>query len=135
MNIVFKLNSSYGNLNRFLLFGFIFFLFSSHAFAGDLNLAWNASTSTGVGGYKLYYGPSSKNYTSNVDVGNTTTYKMTGLTNGSTYYFALKAYNTPKSIESSYSNEASAAVPAPSTSTATWTVCANENQKIGRAHV
>ena len=128
MNIVFKLNSSYGNLNRFLLFGFIFFLFSSHAFAGDLNLAWNASTSTGVGGYKLYYGPSSKNYTSNVDVGNTTTYKMTGLTNGSTYYFALKAYNTPKSIESSYSNEASAAVPAPSTSTATWTVCANENQ-------
>jgi plastocyanin len=109
MNTV-KLNSPYGNLNRFLLLGFVFF-FSSSAFSGDLNLAWNASTSTGVGGYKLYYGTSSKSYTSNVDVGNTTTYKMTGLTNGSTYYFALKAYNAAKSIESSYSNEVGATVP------------------------
>jgi Concanavalin A-like lectin/glucanases superfamily len=125
MKTVFKRNSPYGNLNRFLLSGLIFF-FSNSAFSGDLNLAWNASTSTGVGGYKLYYGSSSKNYTSNVDVGNTTTYKMAGLTNGSTYFFALKAYNTAKSIESSYSNEASAAVP--TTTTSTWTLCANENQ-------
>ena len=126
MNTVSKLNSSYGNINRSLLLGLIF-LFSHNAFSGDLNLAWNASTSTGVGGYKLYYGTSSKNYTANVDVGNTTSYKMTGLTNGSAYFFALKAYNTAKSIESSYSNEASAVVPVP-TSTTAWTVCANEGQ-------
>jgi Concanavalin A-like lectin/glucanases superfamily len=124
MNTVFKLNSSYGSLNRILIAGFISLLFINQAFAGDLTLAWNASTSSGVGGYKVYYGTSSKNYTSNVDVGNTTAYKMIGLTNGSKYFFALKAYNTAKSIESSYSNEASATVA--TTTGATWTVCANE---------
>jgi Concanavalin A-like lectin/glucanases superfamily/Fibronectin type III domain len=126
MNTVFKLNSSYGSLNRILIAGFISLLFINQALAGDLNLAWDASASTNVGGYKLYYGTVSKNYTSNIDVGKTTTYKMTGLTNGSKYFFALKAYNTAKSIESSYSNEASATVATTTTTGATWTVCANE---------
>ena len=126
MNTVFKLNSSYGSLNRILIAGFISLLFINQAFAGDLNLAWNASASTNVGGYKLYYGTSTKNYTSNIDVGKTTTYKVTGLTNGSKYFFALKAYNTAKSIESSYSNEASATVSTTTTTTTTWTVCAKE---------
>jgi Concanavalin A-like lectin/glucanases superfamily/Fibronectin type III domain len=115
MNTIFldKLNSYYRNLNRFLLFGFALFLFGGHAFAADITLAWDASASTGVGGYKIYYGQTSNNYTSTpVDAGNSTTGKVTGLTAGSTYYFAVKAYSAANnSIESSFSNEVSKTIP------------------------
>lgn len=100
-----------GSRHVFLI-GFVFFLLSNIALGGDLKLAWNPSQSTGVGGYKLYYGQTSKNYKANLDVGNVTSYKMTGLTNGGTYFFAVKAYNAVKSIESAFSNEVSATVPA-----------------------
>jgi hypothetical protein len=128
MNTVFlnKPNQYQENLNSFILkLGFILLLCCNNVFAGNINLAWDPSPSTGVGGYKLYYGSSSKTYTSNVDVGKSTTYTMTGLTSGTKYYFALKSYNTAKSIESSYSNEVNATVAA--TATGTWTQCAIEN--------
>jgi Concanavalin A-like lectin/glucanases superfamily len=120
MNNVFNSYPFKGKLNKLLLIGFSILLFYSNSYAADLNLAWDASTSTNVGGYKLYYGQTSKNYTSAIDVGKVTTYKMTGLTNGSTYYIALKSYNAAKSIESaSYSNEVStkiaAVTPTPAT--------------------
>ncbi|ESS72439.1 PDK repeat-containing protein [Methyloglobulus morosus KoM1] len=123
MNTVFldKPNPHFRGLNQSILLGLFLFLVSSYVFAGALNLAWDPSTSTGVAGYKLYYGQASKNYTSSVDVGNTTSYQMTGLTAGSTYFFALKAYNAAKSIESSFSNEASATISATTTLTADFT--------------
>jgi PKD repeat protein len=107
-------------LNRLVLIVFGLFYFSSMAFAGSLNLAWDASTSSDVGGYKLYYGQASQNYTASVDVGNVTAYQMTGLQDGATYFFALKAYNTAKSIESVYSNQASATVSSVSTVSANF---------------
>jgi Concanavalin A-like lectin/glucanases superfamily/Fibronectin type III domain len=128
MNTVFlhKPNQYQENLNGFILkLGFILLLCCNNVFAGNINLAWDPSPSTGVGGYKLYYGSSSKTYSQNIDVGNKTSYTMTGLTDGATYYVSLKAYNTAKSIESSYSNEVSAKVAA--TTTGTWTQCAIEN--------
>jgi PKD repeat protein len=122
MNTVFTSirNPIYGILNRFILILFALIYFSSMAIAGSLNLAWDASTSTDVGGYKLYYGQASQNYTASVDVGNVTTYQMTGLQDGATYFFALKAYNTAKSIESVYSNQASATVSSVSTVSANF---------------
>jgi PKD repeat protein len=112
MNTVFTPipNPFNGILNRIALILFALIYFSSMAFAGSLNLAWDASPSSDVGGYKIYYGQTSQNYTASVDVGNVTAYQMTGLQDGATYFFALKAYNTAKSIESAYSNEASATV-------------------------
>ncbi|ESS72438.1 PKD domain-containing protein [Methyloglobulus morosus KoM1] len=118
--VVLKTNKNHG-LKILATFVFLFLLFSDVVFAGSLNLAWDASTSSGVGGYKLYYGQASKSYTSSVDVGNTTTYQLTGLTTGSTYFFALKAYNIARSIESSYSNEASATISATTALTADFT--------------
>lgn len=83
------------------------FLFSTNVFAGQVNLAWNASTSTStVSGYKVYYGTASGNYASNVNVGNATTSTVSNLTDGSTYYFAVKAYDNAGN-ESGFSNEVS----------------------------
>ncbi|OPY79365.1 MAG: Fibronectin type III domain protein [Syntrophorhabdus sp. PtaU1.Bin153] len=70
----------------------------------DVTLAWNANTESTLAGYRIYYGTVSGNYTSNIDVGNVTTFTVTGLNDGVTYYFAATAYDTSR-IESAYSNE------------------------------
>jgi len=71
--------------------------------AADVTLAWDPSPTQGVTGYRLYYGTSSGTYNKNVDVKNVTTYKLTGLQDGVTYYFVVKAYNADS--ESAPSNE------------------------------
>lgn len=79
--------------------------------AAGVTLSWTAPTTntdgttlTNLGGYKLYYGRISGIYTAFIDVGNVTTYTMTGLAAG-TWYFVATAYNT-SGLESGYSNEA-----------------------------
>ncbi|MGD8523304.1 MAG: fibronectin type III domain-containing protein [Desulfobacterales bacterium] len=74
------------------------------AYSADVSLAWDANSEPDLDGYKVYYGTSSRNYTASVDVGNTTEYTLTGLTEGTTYYFAATAYDTLNN-ESSYSAE------------------------------
>ncbi len=89
----------------------IFVLFLPVAvFAGTVNLTWTApttntdgSTLSDLAGYKVYYGTSSGNYTTSIDVGKTTSYQLT-LAGGYTYYFAVTAYDTSGN-ESTYSNE------------------------------
>ena len=66
-----------------------------------------------LGGYNLHWGPSSGNYTSSVDVGSQTTYNVTGLTEGQTYYFAVTAYDNAGTLESAPSNEVSTTITAP----------------------
>lgn len=76
------------------------------AVAGNasVNLTWNAST--GATGYKVFYGTTSGVYGPAIDVGNVLSKSITGLTNGTLYYFAVKAYNTGG--DSPYSTPASA---------------------------
>jgi PKD repeat protein len=88
-----------------LLFAFI----TPRAWAGSINLAWNAVTNPPAAGYKVHYGPSVGNYTTHIDVGNRTTYTVTGLTEGATYHFAITAY-APPLAESNYSNDVGATV-------------------------
>lgn len=107
---------------RNILFLYFFFtlvlsLNASIVFAGDATLSWDAPTTNKDGsplidlaGYKVYYGTTSRNYSQNIDVGNVTTYKVTNLTEGLTYYFAVTAYDTSRN-ESNYSNEASKTIP------------------------
>ncbi|PYR65757.1 MAG: hypothetical protein DMF88_18720, partial [Acidobacteria bacterium] len=82
----------------------ITFLFACSADAGQLTLAWTANTESDLAGYKLHYGTSSHTYQTSIDVGNRTTYIVTGLLSGQTYYFAVTAYNT-SGAECGYSNE------------------------------
>ena len=98
-------------------FGLLVFLLvgSIHintAYAGNVTLTWNAPTTnvdgtpiTGLAGYKVYLGPSSGVYSTQITIGNVNLYTVTLLPAG-TYYFAVTAYNTAGG-ESAFSNEVS----------------------------
>ncbi len=77
--------------------------------SGTANLSWNPDSSTNVVGYKVYMGTASGTYTSSTSVGNVTSYTVTNLGAGKTYYFAVTAYNSTGS-ESGFSNEVSKSI-------------------------
>jgi len=74
------------------------------AHCADVTLAWDANSEADLAGYILYYGTSSGNYPTNMDVGNRTQHTIPGLQEGVTYYFAVTAYNLDD-FESDYSTE------------------------------
>lgn len=59
---------------------------------GSKMLSWAAVSDPSVLGYKAYWGTSSQNYESHTDVGVNTSYTITGLRHGTTYFFAVSAY-------------------------------------------
>ena len=75
-------------------------------------LAWDAVT--GASGYRIYYGTAPGTYFQSrgagVDVGNVTTFTVTGLGSSTRYYFAVTAYDASNN-ESTYSNEISRTLP------------------------
>jgi hypothetical protein len=77
------------------------------AVAGTVSLAWDPVNDPGLQGYRVYYGTSPGNYTQNVDVGNTTTHTVSGLSDCTTWYFGIKAYDTAGNESANYSNEVS----------------------------
>ena len=81
-----------------------------NADAQQVTLAWNACASSSVTGYDVYYGTASGNYAYHVNAGNTTSYTMTGLSAGATYYFAVTAYDS-SGDQSATSNQVSYTVP------------------------
>ena len=76
------------------------------ACAAQLALLWDPSGDSDVVGYNVYYGTQSGHYTTEVNAGNTTTYAVSNLQAGSTYYFTATAYDS-YGYESAYSNELS----------------------------
>jgi hypothetical protein len=85
-------------------------LLTSYTAAAQVTLAWDASVSM-ADGYWLYYGPASGIYTARLDVGTATTYTITGLASGQTYYFVATAYDRTDNVESPFSNEVSLTLP------------------------
>lgn len=85
-------------------------LVSSPLFAADAHFVWSPNSETNLAGYKIYYGTASRQYAAPVDVGTGTIVAdkvygaVTGLTTGTTYYFAATAYDTD-GFESGYSTE------------------------------
>jgi hypothetical protein len=101
-------------LNALILTAFllIFFLLVSTSHAQQVNLAWNANTETDLQAYKVYQGTASGTYSSNSNVGNTTSCTISGLETGKTYYFSVTALDSAGN-ESGHSNEVSYMIPAP----------------------
>jgi len=92
--------------------GFLLALSLVTASAASVTLAWDASPSPEVTGYKIYFGPSSRNYTNVINVGNVLVATVTNLSTGGTYFFAATAYDGG-GLESDFSNEVSYTVPVP----------------------
>ena len=115
-------------MNHFSLRNFIisllhliaaFLISSSYVLAAQIQIAWNANTETDLAGYKVYYVTASGYYGgfgTPINVGNVTTYTITGLTQGQTYYIAITAYdNAIPANESGYSDEVSGVATEPGT--------------------
>jgi hypothetical protein len=67
-------------------------------------LDWDPVVDASLSGYRLFYAMAGTEYQA-VDVGNTTTYTMTGLESGKRYYFRVAAYDL-SGHQSDFSNEA-----------------------------
>jgi len=71
-------------------------------------LSWDPVVATALNGYRIYYGTTPGTYLQpagqGLNVGNVTTYTVTGLNSGTRYYFVVTAFDTG-SNESIYSNE------------------------------
>jgi subtilisin family serine protease len=99
------------------------------ATAGDakVTLSWSAPSSDGgsvITGYSIYRGTASGGETLIKTIGNVLTYTDTGLTNGVTYYYQVKAVNSVGT--SPPSNEASAKPSVPTAKTMSVTVSTNK---------
>lgn len=95
----------------------LFFAVAQNVLAGSANLNWNANTESDLAGYKIYYGKTPRTsscpvggYTTTLDVGKVTSYTINNLTDGSTYYFSITAYDTGGK-ESCFSEERSKTLP------------------------
>ncbi len=60
-------------------------------FTNAIGLAWTASATAGVVGYRVLYGTSSLSLTNSIDLGNVTSAIISGLVPGQTYYLAVIA--------------------------------------------
>ncbi|HXG49157.1 MAG TPA: Ig-like domain-containing protein, partial [Methylomirabilota bacterium] len=80
----------------------------------SVTLAWDPNPETNLVGYIVRYGTSSGNYSTTVPVGLATSRQITGLTPGTTYYFAVYARNV-FDLESVPSDEVSYTLPPTST--------------------
>ena len=77
----------------------------------NIELSWTPSTNANVAGYLIYSGTQSRTYTNVFLVGNVTNTIVTGLAEGTTNFFAAKAFDTSTN-ESTFSEETTFAVPA-----------------------
>ena len=60
----------------------------------SVTFTWAPNPEPNIAGYRIHYGVASRAYTQVVDTGNTTEATIENLVDGTTYYFALGAYNT-----------------------------------------
>ena len=67
---------------------------SRSAEAASITVVWDPNPEANIAGYILYYGTASGAYATTVDVGNTATWTIGGLTDGQQYCFVLRAYDT-----------------------------------------
>jgi K319L-like, PKD domain/Fibronectin type III domain len=80
------------------------------AHAATASLSWSANSESDLAGYVAYWGGSSGSYSNQRDVTTDTSTSISGLTEGNTYFFAVKAYDDGGNL-SPFSTEVSLTVP------------------------
>ncbi|MFQ5674261.1 MAG: FlgD immunoglobulin-like domain containing protein [bacterium] len=81
-------------------------LFNVNLQAESATVTWDANTESDLNGYKIYYGTNTLSYDEVIDVGNTTSFTVSQLQVGQTYFFAVTAYDFSGN-ESGFSQEVS----------------------------
>ncbi len=96
--------------------------------ADSVSLTWDPNTEPDLAGYKLYMGTSPGSYSQIFDVGHVTSYTVSNLVAGDTYYFALTAYDIYAN-ESGFSTELSTTISgAPSSAPGDTTTPSSEGE-------
>ncbi|TKB76130.1 MAG: fibronectin type III domain-containing protein [Nitrospira sp.] len=78
-----------------------------------ITLAWDPVINPDLSGYRLYVGTQSGQYETTIDIGSASSYRYQGLRAGTSYYFAVSAYDR-NGLESNRSNEITYTAAAPS---------------------
>jgi len=89
------------------LIGVLVLAYGGQVRAGTISIAWDPVEDTDLAGYRVYYGMASGSYSQSVDVGNVLETTLTGLSDCTTWYVAVKAYDTAGNLSEGYSNEVS----------------------------
>lgn len=79
---------------------------AQHVEGANITLAWDPPADPTTTGHVLWYGTESGNYAHQVDIGLQTSHTLTSLSEGTTYYFAVTAYNAAGET-SAFSDEVS----------------------------
>jgi len=96
-------------LARAFQFVLLFALAAPALGAGSIKLAWDPVVNPNVHGYVIRYGPAVGNYPSSIDVGNITLASVPNLTEGTTYHFAVAAYDGAH-VQGALSNDIGATI-------------------------
>ncbi len=78
--------------------------------AGEVIVSWSPNVEKDLMGYRIYYGTNGGDYTNFMDVGNVTNRTVNNLMPGTTYFFAVTAYDSAGN-ESEYSKEVGIELP------------------------
>jgi hypothetical protein len=90
-----------------LLIAAAMLLMAAPALAGQIDLNWNASPDSDIAGYRVFYDTVPDGYRFSIDVGNVTSYSLSGLDDCTVYYTAVKAIDTVGLMSEQYSNQIS----------------------------
>jgi hypothetical protein len=118
-------NKKFFGLTPFLFFLCLILMPPVIAQAASVTMTWNRNQEPDIAGYKIFYGTQSGQYNNSITVPDSAnqplqrSYTVAGLSQGTTYYFALKTFDQAGQ-KSEYSAETSQNIPGGSGGDDSW---------------